>query len=52
MTTPIVTVFEEDGVEHVLELMLRHGYYRIPVVRDGKPVGIIARHDLLRLVLG
>ncbi len=23
----------------------------VPVVRDGRPVGIVARHDLLKLIL-
>jgi CBS domain-containing protein len=47
----VVTVTEADSVEKVVELMLHHDVNRIPVVRDGTPVGIVARHDLLRLML-
>jgi CBS domain-containing protein len=31
--------------------MMEEHVYRVPVVRDGKPVGIIARHDLLCIML-
>jgi CBS domain-containing protein len=50
MRTQVVTVTEEDSVNKAVELMLRHDINRIPVVRDGKLVGIIARHDLLKLM--
>jgi signal-transduction protein with cAMP-binding, CBS, and nucleotidyltransferase domain len=30
--------------------MLRRNLKHVPVVRDGKPVGMVARHDLLKLV--
>ena len=51
MTRGVVTVDEGSSVEEVLELMLRHDVNRIPVVGAGKaPVGIVARHDLLRVM--
>ncbi len=50
MTHPVTAVHETTPVEDVAELMIRHDISRIPVVRDGKPVGIVARHDLLRLL--
>jgi CBS domain-containing protein len=51
MSKPVVTVNEDDGVTRAVELMLKHDVNRLPVVRDGKPVGIVARHDLLRMML-
>jgi len=36
----------------VVELMLRHTIHRVPVVRDAVPVGIVARHDILKLMVG
>lgn len=51
MSRDVVAAGEDDSVERVLELMLRHDFNRIPVVRDGRPVGIVARHDLLRMML-
>jgi len=51
MTGDVITVSETDPVEHVLIQMVEDGVHLIPVVRDGVPVGIVARHDLLRLML-
>lgn len=51
MSHNVVTVTEVDTIETVLEKMLKGGLHRIPVVRGRKPVGIITRHDLLRLML-
>lgn len=50
MSTNVVTVKENDSIEAVLNLILKHDINRIPVVRDRKPVGIVARHDLLRMM--
>ena len=50
MSPGVVTVTENDSIEQVLELILRYDINRIPVVKDGKPVGIVARRDLLRMM--
>lgn len=50
MTHAVTAVHETTPAEDVADLMIRHDVSRIPVVRDGKPVGIVARHDLLRLL--
>lgn len=52
MVKNVVTIEEDESVNRAVELMLEHDINRIPVVRDGKPVGIVARHDLLRLMAG
>lgn len=52
MSSPVVTASEEELVEPVVERMLHADVNRIPIVRDGVPVGIVARHDLLKLMLG
>lgn len=52
MSTPVVTATEDEPIEAVVERMLRFDVNRIPVVRDGALVGIVARHDLLKLMLG
>jgi CBS domain-containing protein len=51
MHSQVVTVTEEQAMDEVVELMLHHDINRIPVVRDGVPVGMIARHDLLRMMI-
>lgn len=48
--TRVITVTEEQWVEDVLEIILHHDTNRVPVVRDGMPVGIDARHNLLKLM--
>lgn len=51
MSAPVHTVDEEGTLEDVLLTMLRHDIKHVPVVRDGRPVGMVARHDLLKLLL-
>ena len=51
MSHSVVTVTENDSIEDVIELLLYRELNRIPVVRDDIPVGIIARYDLLKLVI-
>lgn len=50
MTRSVITVKEDDLLAEVVTKMLEYHVHRIPVVRGGKPVGIVSRHDLLRLV--
>lgn len=50
MTRAVITANEDDLLAEVIKKMLEYHVHRIPVVRDGMPVGIISRHDLLRLV--
>ena len=40
-----------DEIEAVITKMLKTRFHRLPVVDEGFPVGIIARHDLLRLMV-
>jgi CBS domain-containing protein len=51
MHSPVVTVTEDEAVTVLVDRLLRHNITRIPVVRDGVPVGMVARHDLLKLLL-
>lgn len=51
MSTPPFTVEENDSVEHLVELMMRYGLSRIPVIRDKHPVGIVTRLNLLKLMV-
>ena len=51
MRKHVVTLTENQSMADAVELMLRYDINRVPVVRDGVPVGIVARHDLLRMVI-
>jgi len=50
MHTEVFTGVEDTPVEELARKMLRYDIDHIPVVRDGVPVGMVARHDFLRLI--
>jgi CBS domain-containing protein len=49
MTRNVISVGDETGADQVTALMGVHGIRRVPVVRDGRIVGIVTRSDLLKL---
>jgi len=51
MSPHVMTVTEEQTVEEAVTLFLHYDIHRIPVVRDGVPVGMVSQHDLLRLMI-
>ncbi len=50
MTPDPVTIDEDALLSRVASLMQDHGIKRIPVLRDGKLVGIVSRADLLQVI--
>ncbi|WP_395574814.1 CBS domain-containing protein [Streptomyces sp. BK79] len=42
----LVTVRSDDALDHAVELMREHAVRRVPVVDDGRPVGIVSLGDL------
>jgi len=48
MTRDPVTVAEDTPLEEAGRLIEERGFKRLPVVRDGRLVGVIARADLVR----
>jgi CBS domain-containing protein len=48
MTKPVVTATEETTIHELADLMVQHWINRIPIVRDGRLVGIASRSDLVR----
>jgi CBS domain-containing protein len=51
MTQGPVTVGENTDLARVVELMERNGIKRLPVLRDGKLVGIVSRANLVRAIV-
>ena len=51
MSADVITASPAASLAEVVELMTRHHVKRIPVVDDGKVVGIITRSDLTRALL-
>jgi len=48
MSTPIVTIEENASIEEAARLMARKNIKKLPVVSDGRLVGIITSMDLVR----
>ncbi|OGF21439.1 hypothetical protein A2316_02335 [Candidatus Falkowbacteria bacterium RIFOXYB2_FULL_38_15] len=51
MTKTVVSVGEEDAILKAGALMLSTNIHRLPVLRDGKLVGIVSRRDIFRKLL-
>ncbi len=52
MTSKVITTSEDDDVQDVFKLMVERKIHRLPVVKDGRPIGIISSLDACRLVAG
>lgn len=48
MTPDPITIEEDEPLYSIAALLEKHGIKRVPVVREGKLVGIVSRADLLR----
>jgi CBS domain-containing protein len=52
MSRDVLSVTEDAALATVADLMADHRIGTVPVVRDGKPVGLISRANLLQLFVG
>ncbi len=50
MSTPVIRVTEQTEAAEIAALLSQYRVKRVPVVRDGKVVGIVSRADLLRAI--
>ena len=50
MRRNVITIKPDEGVENIARLMMRSQIHRLPVVEDGKLLGIVTRHDFLKLI--
>lgn len=48
MSTELVTIEQQQFVFEAMMLMLRHNVHHLPILRQHKPVGIIALSDIIR----
>lgn len=51
MSSPVITVSLEDRVRHCMELMTTKRIRHLPVVEDGKLLGMISIGDCVRVVI-
>ena len=50
MRRRVTTVDADATIAKVTETMLRHHIHSLPVMRDSRLVGIVTRHDFLKLI--
>src|SRR5215470_1981768 len=48
MSAPVITVSEDAELGEIARVLVTHRIKRVPVVRDGRVTGIVARDDVLR----
>ncbi len=48
MSAPVIAVTEKTPLSEIAQLFLEKGIKRVPVLRDGKLVGLVSRADLLK----
>ena len=48
MSAPVITVNEDTELSEIARVLVTHRIKRVPVVRDGRVTGIVARDDVLR----
>jgi hypothetical protein len=51
MSGPVVTVTEDTDVAEIARMLTEYRIKRVPIVRDGRLVGIVSRADLLRALV-
>jgi CBS domain-containing protein len=52
MTTELIMVDVNDPISRVADLCIVHRVRRVPVMKNGRLVGVIARRDVLRALVG
>ncbi len=50
MTEKVISVGEDTAIGDLIETMLARGIKRVPVIQDGRPIGIVSRADLIRVL--
>jgi CBS domain-containing protein len=51
MTREVITVDVNDPVSRIADLCIVHRVRRVPVMQDGRLIGVIARRDVLRTLV-
>ncbi len=52
MTRDVVTASEGTSLSEIADLMHKHRIKRVPILSDGKVVGIVSRADVVRALAG
>lgn len=52
MTQDVVTATDQTSLSEIADLMSKHRIKRVPILTDGKLVGIVSRADVVRALAG
>lgn len=52
MTTPVITVTPDETMDKIQDIFRKNNIHHIPVIDEGKVVGMISEKDYLRLLHG
>ncbi len=51
MTSSVTSFAPEDSIVDVCECLIQNNFRRVPIIENGKLVGIISRADIIRYIL-
>ena len=51
MTRDVVCFTEEDSAIDICKFFIRTNIRRVPIVKDGKLIGVVSRRDIVELIL-
>lgn len=51
MSSPVATLGKDANVADAIKLMLDKRIHRVVIAEDDKPIGIVSRSDLLKLII-
>lgn len=51
MSKNVVYVSPDDSIEDLIIKIMDSNFHRLPVVEDSKPIGMVSRRDLLKLLI-
>ena len=51
MSHPVITIQEDASMSEAVDAMLHRSVNRLPVMRGSELVGVVTRHDLVKLML-
>ena len=50
MTAKVIVATEDTSAKKLADLLRQHGIKRLPIMKDGKVIGIVSRADLIHAV--